>query len=139
MVLVGLPEFLVGSTSDWFSGFAAVVGSQGGEDDEGSVNQYGFLVQGAWRFDPRWEVALRYEYGDADQRAQDLSIISLGLNHYIADHSLKWQNDIGFALNELATNASKHGSLALAQGRVNVSWRVLGDGGWCNDDPGRMH
>jgi hypothetical protein len=83
------------------SGFAAVVGSQGGEDDEGSVNQYGFLVQGAWRFDPRWEVALRYEYGDADQRAKDLSIISLGLNHYIADHSLKWQNDIGFALNEV--------------------------------------
>jgi two-component sensor histidine kinase len=37
--------------------------------------------------------------------------------------------NIGFALNELATNASKHGSLAHQEGRVNVSWCVLDDGG----------
>jgi hypothetical protein len=84
------------------SGFAAVVGSQGGEtENEDGVNQYGFLVQGAWRMDETWEVAARYEYGDADQLAKDLSLITLGVNYYIADHALKWQNDIGFALNEV--------------------------------------
>jgi len=37
--------------------------------------------------------------------------------------------NIGFALHELATNASKHGALAAPQGRVFVSWRCpeLGD------------
>ena len=31
--------------------------------------------------------------------------------------------NIGFALHELATNASKHGALTSPQGRVLVSWR----------------
>jgi two-component sensor histidine kinase len=30
--------------------------------------------------------------------------------------------NIGFALNELATNASKHGALSASQGRVQVIW-----------------
>jgi hypothetical protein len=84
------------------SAFAAVVGSQGGEDARGDgVNQYGFSVQGSWRMNETWELAARYEYGDADQLAKDMSIITLGVNYYIADHALKWQNDIGFALNEV--------------------------------------
>lgn len=36
--------------------------------------------------------------------------------------------NIGFALNELATNASKHGSLSGLHGHILVSWRVLDDG-----------
>jgi hypothetical protein len=106
------PEGLSGDVVRWtvdvsavyqgLSAFAAVVGSQGLEDERGDgVNQYGVLVQGAWRLSDAWELAARYEYGDADQLAKDLSIVTVGVNYYIADHALKWQNDVGFALNEV--------------------------------------
>jgi two-component sensor histidine kinase len=44
---------------------------------------------------------------------------------FLSAHAVQ---NIGFALNELATNASKHGSLTSPQGRVLVSWsRVEGE------------
>ena len=44
---------------------------------------------------------------------------------FLSAHAVQ---NIGFALNELATNACKHGSLTSLQGRVSVSWsRVEGE------------
>ncbi len=41
---------------------------------------------------------------------------------FLSAHAVQ---NIGFALNELATNACKHGSLASPEGRVSVSWSRL--------------
>ena len=69
-----------------------------------SIDQWGFVVQGSLFFTEDIEGFARYEFGDADSDSiEDLSIITVGVNKYWAKHSLKWQNDVGFGLDEVAS------------------------------------
>ena len=68
--------------------------------------------QGAWLSDL---VRAHLELFGAGKRA-DLEGPPIFLNAHAVQN-------IGFALHELATNASKHGALSTARGRVDVTWR----------------
>lgn len=85
--------------------------------DEADLDQYGFLVQGGIFLDDEWEVFGRYEWGDLDTMAEDLSVFTIGVNKYMHAHKLKWTTDFGFALDE-----------------IDSSWASSG-AGWRTDDP----
>ena len=78
-------------------------------DDDASVSrdQLGFVVQGGLFFNDDWEGFLRYEWGDYDTvGVEDLSLLTIGVNRYWAKHGLKWSTDVGFGLNEVASEWS---------------------------------
>jgi hypothetical protein len=83
--------------------FVAFVGNHEGTKGDGSVDQFGLIVQGSAFIVPdAWEAFVRYEWGDADGMGKDLSYITVGVNRYIAKHALKWTTDVGIGLNEVA-------------------------------------
>lgn len=68
------------------------------------VEQFGFVIQGSIFLTDEWEAFARYEWADADTAGvDDLSVITVGANRYFAKHNLKWQTDIGFGLNPVAS------------------------------------
>ena len=81
--------------------FAAVVGNHPEEDREPSLDQFGVVVQGGLFFTEKWEAFARYEWGDADGEAADLSILTVGINRYFTGHDLKLTADVGYGLNEI--------------------------------------
>lgn len=83
--------------------FAAFVGNHEDTIGAGSVDQYGFVVQGGFFVIPdQVELFARYEWGDLDTAdVSNLSIITAGFNYFIAKHNLKWTTDFGYGLNEV--------------------------------------
>lgn len=68
------------------------------------LDQYGFVIQGSIFLTDEWEAFARYEWGDADTPGvDDLSVLTVGANRYWAKHNLKWQTDVGFGLNPVAS------------------------------------
>ena len=69
---------------------------------------YGVVAQASMYLTPKWEVFGRFEYGWLDfdiatstvQRS-DLTLLTLGFNHYIDGHDLKWTTDIGIGLSQI--------------------------------------
>jgi hypothetical protein len=84
--------------------FAAVTYRDLENDLPGSdLSQLGFVLQGGFFFTEDLEGFARYEWADADIAGiEDLSVITIGVNKYFAKHNLKWQNDVGFGLDEVA-------------------------------------
>jgi hypothetical protein len=67
--------------------------------DEIDISPWGFVLQGGFFLTEDWEPFLRYEFSDADaDDAEDLNIITVGVNRYFNKHGLKWTTDVGFAL-----------------------------------------
>jgi PAS domain S-box-containing protein len=66
-------------------------------------------------------------YQDADRRRIMLEGPSIELDP-------KRAVALGLIVHELATNAAKYGSLSISGGRVEVSWRVIEEGGAANID-----
>ena len=94
---------------------AALVANNPGVSGEGQaqLHQYGVVVQGGVFVAKDWELVARYEWGDADGLAEDLSIATVGVTHYFARHTIKWTNDVGYGLNE-ARSEPAVGAIALA-------------------------
>jgi hypothetical protein len=68
-----------------------------------NLDQFGIVVQGGVFVTDEWELFARYEWGDDDGGAEDLSVVTVGANRYFARHGLKWSLDAGFALNEVTS------------------------------------
>lgn len=84
--------------------FGAVVMNHLDMEGAGNMTQWGVVVQGGFFFVPdKWEAFARYEWGDLDTGAEDLSVVTAGVNYYFAGHNLKWQTDIGYGINEVAS------------------------------------
>jgi hypothetical protein len=73
-------------------------------DDEVSidVDQMGFVLQGGVYLNDDWEMYGRFEWGDDDSSADDLSVLTIGANRYFSGHRLKWTTDLGYAFNEVS-------------------------------------
>lgn len=90
--------------------FAAVVGNHVKEDREPSLDQFGLVVQGGLFVTEKWEAFARYEWGDADGEAADLSMLTVGMNRYVDRHDLKLTADVGYGLNEVGRFWSSSGA-----------------------------
>ncbi len=82
------------------------------EDDSGGTvdeDQIGIMFQGAYYFTDDWEGFIRYEWADLDQPdatpADDISVITFGVNKYFDGHNAKWTTDLGFALDGIDGSA----------------------------------
>lgn len=82
--------------------FAAIVGNHMEEEDHDSLDQLGFVVQGGIFFTDDSELFAQYVWGDSDEAAADLSVLTVGINHYLAEHALKWTLDVGYAFSEVS-------------------------------------
>ena len=99
--------------------FLALVAQQLKTSGSPDLHRYGMVVQGGVFITDNLELFTRYEWGDLDTPGvADLSIITMGFNRYFSKHNLKWTTDVGFGLNEVASN-----------------WIRLGSG-WLPDAPG---
>jgi len=103
---------------DGWNLFAYVLGNHISDNAVGSVSadQLAFVVQGGYMLTDKWDVYLRYEWGDLDDNTSpsaiataatgltDISIITVGTNYYVYKHAAKWTTDIGFGLDPVPTN-----------------------------------
>ncbi len=78
------------------------------DNGAGVSNQttWGFVLQGGYVFMETWEGFGRYEFANFDVAgAEDLNIITVGVNKYFEGHNAKWTTDVGFSLDEVASGA----------------------------------
>ena len=74
-------------------------------------DQIGFLLRGGFFIAEDWELYGQYEWADSDVAgAEELSVLTIGVNKYWDKHNLKWQTDIGFGLNEVAAVFASDGA-----------------------------
>ncbi|MHC4991039.1 MAG: porin [Planctomycetota bacterium] len=106
------------ASGEWagVNAFVAFVGNH--TDGVESLDQYGLVVQGGVFVTSGVELFARYEWGDSDTAAPDLSVVTVGVNGYIARHDLKWTVDVGYGLDEVAEFWASSGA------------------GWRADEPG---
>jgi hypothetical protein len=116
-----------------FNGFAEIVWNDINSNAAGtsSINPFGFLVQGGFYLNDCWELYGRYEWSDFDiSGADDLNIITAGVNYYFSGHNAKWTTDIGYSLDSLAFPNPITGFLPDAAGNdgqvvIRTQWQIL--------------
>ena len=102
---------------DGWNLFAYLLGNHLSDNAAGSAtaDQLAFVVQGGYMLTDKWDVYLRYEWGDLDDNTSpsaiasaagltDISIITVGTNYYVYKHAAKWTTDIGLGLDPVPTN-----------------------------------
>ncbi|MFG0252612.1 MAG: porin [Phycisphaerales bacterium JB038] len=91
--------------------FASFVYVDAEMNPSGDAQMYGFTVQGGVYVAEDWELFGRYEWGDLDTSGvEDLSVVTVGFNHYIHGHNAKWTTDVGFGLDEISSPWSSSGA-----------------------------
>jgi len=100
----------VAAESDGWNVFGALVyrmlDTNGGTD----LDQYGMVVQGGYYFSDDLEGFARYEWGDLDTTADDLSVLTLGVNKYFSGHNMKWTTDLGYGINTVTSSWASSGA-----------------------------
>jgi hypothetical protein len=100
----------------------------GGVDD---VNPWGLVVQGGVYLNDTWELYGRYEFTDFDvDGAEDLNLLTVGVNKYFAGQNVKWSADVGFAFDEVQLSSNITGLRADdpdddGQFIVRTQWQLL--------------
>lgn len=91
---------------------AAITGRHLSWDGGGmaDMDQIGLVLQGGYRLSDDTEVFGRYEWGDPDSGADDLSVLTVGLNKYYSS-KIKGTVDLGYSLNEVAAPFGDHKSI----------------------------
>lgn len=95
--------------------FAAVIANNEERPGGTEYDQLGAMIQAQAFVTDRTEIFARYEWGDLDGQAADfatanpgatdndeLSIFTVGVNHFIAGHAMKLTADAGFATDEVS-------------------------------------
>ena len=79
--------------------YAAVIGTSV-KDQTVDRDELGFLIQGGYFVADDWELMARYAYGDNDGAGafeDRISVLTVGVNYFVARHALKWTTDVGYA------------------------------------------
>ena len=91
------------------SAFASASFAQIDRDDQirEQTEFFGVVIQGAMYLSPRLEWYARYEYGKTDfsgtaQTIPDMNVVMTGFNWYLDGHDVKWSNDLGYGITEIA-------------------------------------
>jgi hypothetical protein len=100
---LGLTADATFKNSGGFSAVGAVIFRQlEGNAAAIDLDQIGIMIRGGFFVSDDVELFAMYEWGDLDvDTVEELSVVTLGVNKYFAKHTLKWQNDLGFALDEV--------------------------------------
>jgi hypothetical protein len=99
------------------------------------ADQIGLVLQGGYYLNDTWELYGRYEYADLDLSGiDDLSIITIGVNKYFAEHHAKWTTEFGWAIEPILGNDVGAGSVTSDTGAFPLAgWRIDPD-----DDDGQV-
>jgi hypothetical protein len=81
--------------------FAAVFGNHVDADSGDDRNQFGAVVQGGWFLSNDTELTARYEWGDPDGEAGELSVLTVGVNRYIDRHRAKFSLNVGYGFSAI--------------------------------------
>jgi hypothetical protein len=75
------------------------------------LDQVAFVIRGGFFVADEVELYAQYEWGDLDiDGIEDLSVITFGVTKYWDKHNLKWQSDIGYGINEVASSWATDGA-----------------------------
>ncbi len=77
------------------------------------LNSWGVVVQGGYYVTEQTELFARYEWADPDiSGIEDISILTLGFNHYFSGHNAKWTTDVGIGIDAVNAGVGVNGSPA---------------------------
>jgi hypothetical protein len=94
---------LTADVSAEFNGFNLFGAIMWADAEDADNNPFGIVIQGGWYFNESWEIFGRYEWTDFDTAlAEDISLITVGVNKYFSGHNAKWTTDLGFSLESVA-------------------------------------
>lgn len=75
------------------------------------LDQWGAFVRGGVFVTDDWEVFGQYEWADLETAGvEDLSVLTIGATKFFAKHTLKWQNDVGYAFNSVGAGFASDGA-----------------------------
>ncbi len=100
--------------SDGWSVFAAVVGAAVQTDGMRDQHPIGCVIQGGVFICKDTQLLSRFQWGDADDGSADLSMLTVGVTHFISGHNLKVGCDVGYAFNQVGSFWSSGGAAVRA-------------------------
>lgn len=80
-------------------------------DSSDDLDQYGAVFTGGYFVTDDIELYVMYQWGSSDiDGDSDLSVLTVGFTKFFNKHQLKWQNDIGYGFNAVASTWANDGA-----------------------------